>query len=86
MSSFVLSKRLLLCFFCVKRFVFGGETLAYVIEDDSDGPFYTKGLEELYKTRHKKLCGIDYILLSWLDLQMLVLQLFHKATFPCDLL
>ena len=34
----------------------------------------------------KELCGIDYIFLSWLDLQMLVLQLFHKATFPCDLL
>ena len=35
----------------------------------SDGPFYTKDLAELYKTR-----------------LMLVLQLFHEASFPCDLL
>ena len=30
------------------------ETVAYVIEDDSDGPFYTKDLAELYKTRLKQ--------------------------------
>ena len=32
----------------------------------------------------KELGGIDYISLSWLHLLVLVLQLFHKATFPCD--
>ena len=31
------------------------ETVAYLIEDDSDGPFYTKDLVELYKTRLKEL-------------------------------
>ena len=76
-------KRLLLCFL---EGIALAETVAYVIEDDSDGQFYTKDLAELYKTRFKELGGIDYISLSWLDLQMLVLQLFHKAAFPCDLL
>ena len=52
--------------------------MAYVIEDDSDDPFiYTKYLAELYKTRLKELGDIEYISLSWLNLQMLVLQLFH---------
>ena len=83
MSSFVLSKHLLLCFL---EGIALAEIVAYVIEDDSDGPFYTKDLAELYKTRLKELGGIDYISLSRLDLQMLVLQLFHMAVFPCDLL
>ena len=34
------------------------ETVAYVIEDDSDGPFYTIVLAELYKTRLKELGGV----------------------------
>ena len=34
------------------------ETVAYVIEDDSDGPFYTKELAELYKARLKEMGGI----------------------------
>ena len=28
--------------------------MVYVIEDDTDGPFYTKDLAELYKTRLKQ--------------------------------
>ena len=83
------------CFFvsCVKRLflcilegIALAETVAYVIEDYSDGPFYIKDLAQLYITRLKELGGIDYFSLSWLDLQMLVLQLFYKAAFPCNLL
>ena len=32
--------------------------MAYVIEDDSDGPLYTIVLAELYKTRLKELGGL----------------------------
>ena len=32
--------------------------MAHVIEDDSDGPFYTIVLAELYKTRLKELGGV----------------------------
>ena len=81
MPSFVLSK--LLCFL---EGIALAETVPYVIKHDSDGPFYTKDIAELYKTRLKELGGINYISLSWLNLQMLVLQLFHKAAFPCNLL
>ena len=76
----------IVCFFVFLEGIPLAETVAYVVEDDSDGPFYTKDLAELYKTRLKELGGIDYISLSWLDLQMLVLLMFHKGTFPCDLL
>ena len=73
MSSFVLSKHLLLCFFCVKClllcFLEGNalaQTVTYLIEDDSDVLFYTKDLAELYKTRLRELSGIDYIrCLGW---------------------
>ena len=58
MSSFVLSKYFLLCF--VESIALA-ETVAYVIEDDSNGPFYTKHLVELYKTRLMELGDIDYI-------------------------
>ena len=34
------------------------ETVAYVIEDDSDGPFYTIELADLYKARLEELGGI----------------------------
>ena len=34
------------------------ETVAYVIEEESDGPFYTIELAELYKTRLKELGGV----------------------------
>ena len=68
MSSFVLSKRLLLCQTFASLFFWRvlpfAETMAYVVEDDSDSPFYTKDLAEFYKTRLKELCGIDYISLS----------------------
>ena len=74
---------LLLCFLEVIALA---ERVAYVIEDDSDGPFYTKDLADWYKTRLKELGGIGYIYLSWLDLQVLVLQLIHKAAFPYELL
>ena len=79
----MLSKRLLLCFL---EGIALAETVAYVIEDDSNGPFYTNDVAELYKTRLKELSGIDNISSSWMNLQMLVLQLFHKAAFPYDLL
>ena len=90
MLSFVLAKRLLLYFLCqtfasLLLFLEGialAETVAYLIEDDSDGPFYTKDLAELYKTRIKELGDINKSnSLSWLDLQVLVLQMFHKAAF-----
>ena len=71
-----------ICFFVVVfvESIALAETVAYLIEDDSDGPFYTKDLVELYKTRLKELGDIDYRnSLSWLDLQVLDLQLFHKA-------
>ena len=32
--------------------------MAYVIEDDSDGSFYTIVLAEVYKTRLKELGGV----------------------------
>ena len=75
-------KRLLLCFLEGNALA---QTVTYVIEDDSNGLFYTKDLAELYKTRLKELSGIDYIpCLGWTC--KCVLQLFHKAAFPCDLL
>ena len=55
--------------------------MTYIIDDDSDGPFNTKDLAELYKTRFKGLGGIDYISLSWLELQMLVLRLLFLVIY-----